>query len=129
MNWTEVVTGMLRMSYATDLLFKFEELHGMKPGSLRDVQMSANMAITMNDPAWFEKVLEGIGKNTNEPLGEGHPEMAEHLLLHRNDSSCAFGESGTYLCWSRMTASSLIPLPVSDLHVDGQWSQHSVTDW
>ncbi|MDW5266694.1 MULTISPECIES: CHAT domain-containing protein [Acidobacteriaceae] len=70
MNWTEVVTGMLRMSYATDLLFKFEELHGMRPGSLRDVQMTANMAITMNDPAWFEKLLEGIAKKTNEPLAK-----------------------------------------------------------
>jgi hypothetical protein len=69
-NWTEVVTGMLRMSYATDLLFKFEELHGITPGSLRDVQMTANMAITMNDPAWFEKVLEGIAKKTNEPLAK-----------------------------------------------------------
>lgn len=70
MNWTEVVTGMLRMSYATDLLFKFEELHDMTPGSLREVQMTANMAITMNDPAWFEKVLEGIGKKTNEALAK-----------------------------------------------------------
>lgn len=70
MNWTDVVTGMLRMSYATDLLFKFEELHGMTPGSLRNVQMTANMAVTMNDPAWFEKVLEGIAKKTNEPLAK-----------------------------------------------------------
>lgn len=70
MNWTEVVTGMLRMSYATDLLFKFEDLHGMIRGSLQDVQMTANMAITMNDPSWFEKVLEGVGEKTNEPLAK-----------------------------------------------------------
>lgn len=70
MNWTEVVTGMLRMSYATDLLFKFEELHGMTAGSLREVQMTANIAITANDPSWFEKVLEGIAKETNEPLAK-----------------------------------------------------------
>ena len=29
MNWTEIMTGMLRISYITDILRKFEQIHDM----------------------------------------------------------------------------------------------------
>ena len=66
MNWTEVVTGMLRMSYVTDMTFKFEQLHGLPFGTLRNVQMRANIAINSGDPSWFDQVLEEFAKSTNE---------------------------------------------------------------
>jgi len=68
MNWTEVITGMLRMSYVTDINFKFEQLHSMPFGSLNNVQMKANMAINTGDPRWFELLLEELSKATNESV-------------------------------------------------------------
>jgi hypothetical protein len=65
MNWTEVVTGMLRMSYVTDILFKFEQLDGVPPGTYRGAQMTANVAINSGDPEWFEKVLRELSKQKN----------------------------------------------------------------
>jgi hypothetical protein len=84
MNWTEVVTGMLRMSYVTDILFKFEQLDGVPPGTYSDVQMVANLAINGGDPEWFEKVVRELSKKTNS---------SEEKLRERWRDTCYFSET------------------------------------
>jgi hypothetical protein len=50
------------------MTFKFEQLYDLPFGTLRDVQMRANIAINSGDPTWFEQVLEELAKSTNEPV-------------------------------------------------------------
>jgi len=66
-NWSEVVSGMLRMSYVTDVLFKMEEHYGCGTGGFRSVQIMANLAINTGDPNWFEQMLAGIAAEVSEP--------------------------------------------------------------
>jgi hypothetical protein len=88
MNWTEVVTGMLRMSYVTDIIFKFEQLDRVSPGTYRDVQMTANVAINSGDPEWFEKVLRELSKQTN---------LTEEQVRQRWMDTCYFAETLRYV--------------------------------
>lgn len=84
MNWTEVVTGMLRMSYVTDILFKFEQLDGVPTGTYSGVQMIANLAINSGDPEWFEKVLRGLSEQTS---------LTEEQVRLRWRDTCYFSET------------------------------------
>jgi hypothetical protein len=88
MNWTEVVTGMLRMSYVTDILRKFEQIHGMPFFHLDRVQMVANMAIIGNDPAWFDKVINALAMETKE---------TEQQVKERWLDTCYFAETLRYV--------------------------------
>jgi hypothetical protein len=88
MNWTEVVTGMLRMSYATDIIFKFEQLDSVPHGTYRRVQMTANVAINSGDPEWFEKVLCGLSKQTN---------LTDEQVRQRWRDTCYFSETLRYV--------------------------------
>jgi CHAT domain len=88
MNWTEVVTGMLRMSYVTDIVFKFEQLHSLPVGSLRNVQMTANVAINSGDAGWFELMLEGLSKATHESV---------ERVRERWMDTCYFSETLRYV--------------------------------
>jgi hypothetical protein len=88
MNWTEVVTGMLRMSYVTDIVFKFEQLHSLPVGSLRDIQMKANVAINTGESGWFELALEELSKATREPV---------ERVRERWMDTCYFSETLRYV--------------------------------
>lgn len=87
-NWTEVVTGMLRMSYVTDMLRKFEQIHGMPFFQLNRVQMVANMTINGNDPAWFDQVLKALAQETRE---------TEQQVKDRWLDTCYFAETLRYV--------------------------------
>ncbi len=87
-NWTEVVTGMLRMSYVTDMLRKFEHIHDMPYFQLAPVQMVANLAINGDDPTWFEKVIETLAEHTNE---------SEQHVRARWLNTCYFAETLRYV--------------------------------
>jgi CHAT domain len=88
MNWTEVVTGMLRMSYVTDMVRKFEQIHGMPSFHLNPVQMVANMTINGNDPTWFNQVLKALAKETKE---------TEQQVKERWLDTCYFAETLRYV--------------------------------
>ncbi|AUW47155.1 CHAT domain-containing protein [Rhizobium leguminosarum] len=59
-TWTEVVSGMLRMCLATEVIIA---LVG-PPGSAtyNELQGKANYEINGHDPEWFEKLIERIAK-------------------------------------------------------------------
>ena len=88
MNWTEVVTGMLRMSYVTDMLRKFEQIHDMRFFQLNQVQMVANISITRNDPNWFDQVIKALAEATKET----EQQVREHWL-----DTCYFSETLRYV--------------------------------
>ncbi len=87
-GWTEVVTGMLRMSYVTDILRKFEQLHELPQFHLSPVQMVANMAINTNDFCWFEATMRSLAEHTNE---------SEEQVRERWLDTCYFTETLRYV--------------------------------
>jgi len=88
MNWTEVVTGMLRMSYVTDMLRTFEQIHGLPFFHLDRIQMHANLMINGNDPTWFDQLLKSLAKETKE---------TEQQVKERWLDTCYFAETLRYV--------------------------------
>lgn len=70
LNWTEIMSGMLKMSFSTELL---DELIGppAPEGSPRwNLQLAANMDInSREDEDWYTNLLEAISRERNLPLG------------------------------------------------------------
>ena len=87
-NWTEVVTGMLRMSYVTDMLRKFEQIHSMPPFHLSRIQMVANIGINSDDAAWFAQVVNAIAQDTQETV---------ERVKERWMDTCYFAETLRYV--------------------------------
>lgn len=68
--WSEVMGGMLRMSYAWDVLETLVRMHKV-PYSierLRPVQIAANTAINTFRTDWFEIMLDQLAAETSIPL-------------------------------------------------------------
>jgi hypothetical protein len=66
LRWSEIVTGMLRMSYITDVLAALQKA-GWKQLTLERtqvIQLAANDFINYLHPQWFEKTLELIADVT-----------------------------------------------------------------
>ncbi len=87
-NWTEVVTGMLRMSYVTDVIRKFEHIHGTPIFHFNRVQMVANIAIIKNEASWFTQVIKALSDMTNE---------TEQQVKDRWLDTCYFAETLRYV--------------------------------
>lgn len=56
-RWNDVITGLLRMSYVTDLIRAFEAEGLLSTENHRSIQFEANTAINSNSPDWFERSL------------------------------------------------------------------------
>lgn len=69
LNWTEVISGMLRMMLASEIL---DDLVG-PPAPLDTprghIQSAINIAINSYDPSWFDQLLERIAAQRSEKLG------------------------------------------------------------
>lgn len=85
LNWTEIMSGMLRMSFSTELL---DELIGPPgpEGSVRwKLQLAANIDInSREDENWYTNLLEAIAKERNLPLGSIESKARD--LMARCDS-------------------------------------------
>jgi hypothetical protein len=60
--WTEVVSGMLRMSYVTDVVRALEARFQFGETAYRRIHTDANAAINSFQPDWFESLLASISK-------------------------------------------------------------------
>jgi hypothetical protein len=58
--WSEVVAGMLRMSYVTDVLRALQEQLRIPPETVRALHVAANQAINTFQRDWFDGLLGGI---------------------------------------------------------------------
>lgn len=67
LNWTEVISGMIRMLLASEIL---DGLVG-PPSPLNSprgqIQVATNMAINTHDTEWFDKLLRSIWEYRKEP--------------------------------------------------------------
>lgn len=80
LRWSEIVTGMLRMSYVTDMLVGLQKAgwQCLTEERRASIQRSANDLINYLHPSWFEKVLELIA----DVNGTSFSEVQEAHLTH-----------------------------------------------
>ena len=62
--WTEVIAGMLRMSYVTDVLRTLQGRLQIPNGTYRRLHVEANMAINTFRRDWFDNLLTGVAAET-----------------------------------------------------------------
>lgn len=62
--WPEVVSGMLRMSYTTDVLRTMQTRLQISQDTYRTLHTSANVAINMFRPDWFDGLLADLARAT-----------------------------------------------------------------
>lgn len=82
-SWRAMITGMLRMSYLTDVLYHFKDVEKIiTEDDWRDVHMQGNIGINHLNPNWYEEVLAMLAERTGldvETLSNkvtiGHPLM------------------------------------------------------
>lgn len=55
-NWTEVVSGLLRMQLLTDFLRRFEQRNEISHATYEEIHIAGNMAINTNNPDPFTHV-------------------------------------------------------------------------
>jgi len=60
MPWSQVVSGMLRMSYVTDVLRAMEKQFSFGGEVYKQIHTAANIAINEFRPRWFEEVLSSL---------------------------------------------------------------------
>jgi hypothetical protein len=69
-RWSDIVTGLLRMSYVTDLIRSLETLGLLNEEAYRAIQIEANTNIGLRKKDWFETVLNSISTRTGIPLSD-----------------------------------------------------------
>jgi hypothetical protein len=66
-SWSQVVGGMLRMSYVTEVLRAFEKTHSLAEDDYRKIHTAANITINQFEPRWFEQVLTSVSEAISVP--------------------------------------------------------------
>jgi hypothetical protein len=62
MPWSQVVSGMLRMSYVTDVLMEMQRRFSFGRDIYLEVHNEANIAINRFQSGWFEQLLTSLSK-------------------------------------------------------------------
>ena len=65
--WSQVVSGMLRMSYVTDVLRAMEKQFSFGETTYKRIHTAANIAINDFRPGWFEEVLVSLSAAISIP--------------------------------------------------------------
>jgi hypothetical protein len=64
-RWSSVVTGMLRMAYASDLIRFCCSVSGKTSEAVRKrIQFHANMWINSHTPGWFDRIVQELAEET-----------------------------------------------------------------
>jgi len=66
-SWSQVVSGMLRMSYVTDVLRAMEKRFPLDEDAYKRIHTAANIAINEFRPGWFEQVLTSVSEAISTP--------------------------------------------------------------
>jgi hypothetical protein len=77
LRWSEIVTGMLRMSYVTDVLIALRKCGWteLSERTRREIQRQSNDLINYLHPEWFEetlKIIAGACKRSFEEVKSAH---------------------------------------------------------
>jgi hypothetical protein len=69
LNWTEVVAGMLRMLYASEVLDGLVGPPAPAESPRSKIQYAANMDINTSDEDWYDNLLDRIAKHQGDTRG------------------------------------------------------------
>ncbi len=67
MPWSQVVSGMLRMSYVTDVLKEMQRRFLFGDDLYHAIHTKVNTTINRFEPGWFEQLLTFLSKNLSLP--------------------------------------------------------------
>jgi hypothetical protein len=67
MPWSQVVSGMLRMSYVTDVLKEMQRRFFFGDDLYHAIHTKVNTTINRFEPGWFEQLLTFLSKNLSLP--------------------------------------------------------------
>jgi hypothetical protein len=67
LNWTEVIAGMLRMLYASELLDVLVGPPAPAESPRRKIQTAANVDINSRDDNWYDTLLDRIAEHRGDP--------------------------------------------------------------
>lgn len=81
MPWSEVVTGMLRMSYVTDVLRALGKHVRIDAALYRDAHSKANLDINTFRPDWFERFLKRLAEGTSRTETEINALWCKHAYF------------------------------------------------
>jgi hypothetical protein len=100
--WSQVVTGMLRMSYVTDVLRELQRRFSFSDDLCRAIQFEANMMIIGFRTEWFEQILTSISRNLSIPEAE-----VRHTWLR----TCYFTDTLNYVHLGQPEHMFVVPCP------------------
>jgi hypothetical protein len=61
-RWSDVISGLIRMSYVTDLIRVFESEKMISADDHRKIQFEANTLINSGSNEWFERTLAALSR-------------------------------------------------------------------
>ena len=67
MPWSQVIGGMLRMSYVTDVLRTMQKQFQLSEDDYTKIHNAANIAINSFQPHWFEDLLKSVAAAAYTP--------------------------------------------------------------
>jgi len=105
--WSQVVTGMLRMSYVTDVLKELQRRFSFSDGLCRAIQFEANMMITGFRAGWFEQVLTSLSRKLSTPEAQ----VRDTWLR-----TCYFTDASNYVHFGQPEHIFVVPSPSSETH-------------
>lgn len=82
MTWNEVVSGMLRMSLATEIVMELVAEPGLVAYS--DIHLEANVEINSGDELWFDKLIDRIAEF--KQIDRSVAEKAVQKVVARSDA-------------------------------------------
>jgi hypothetical protein len=69
-RWNDVISGLLRMSYVTDLIRAFEAEKLISADDHRQIQFEANTLINSGNDEWFERALTALSNASGWSVGQ-----------------------------------------------------------
>ncbi len=72
LQWSEMVTGLLRMNYVTDMLavLRDNRIVNLTPEGLASVLLLSNRSINNFAPSWLEDTVDAIAQAAGQPRAE-----------------------------------------------------------
>jgi hypothetical protein len=107
MPWSQVVAGMLRMSYVTDVLRRLAVDYPITETIHKSVHTEANIMINSFQPDWFDRFMMSLSRALNVP----EPQLRESWLR-----SAYFTDTMRYVHLGQPEHMFVVPQALVDEH-------------
>jgi hypothetical protein len=105
--WSQVVTGMLRMSYLTDVLRELQRRFSFGEDVYLTIHTEVNTTINRFQPEWFEQILTSLSEKLSVP---------EARVRDAWLRTCYFTDTLNYVHFGQPEHIFVVPSPSSEMH-------------